>query len=682
MASLNVSRPVRHRKAGFSSLRFIGFVAFFAAIIAIGFMAFAPHLVSAQDSDPILISISESVGISEATGSTRATQISLQETIGIAGSIVSDTDVKSAPAGRTATQTGDGGAIGRGFVGGVIEIGETSLTIESKGLTFQLAITDDTIINNPPDFNIGIGGLLVDSFFRVAGSVDVSVTDKDGNLNQETLTAQRITVIPGKATRTHKRTFVAEKKGEDLTLLDSDGKQSEVPGGGDIEQGDNVVMLVRSGGRDGKEQVKGLINSKKVDSRLERFVQELSTDEDKNNRMRALLNKRDQSLEDQLGSMADKTGAEFGQMVRDAARKLNARRNSRNTNSGRASLNTEPIPATGGDRGGRAGLNTEPIPATGGKKDDAAPRVSIITPQEGVAILGILIAKPLPIIVKADDDDKIVSVEGLLIANDAITTLVFENRGTAGLPGMDWRTTAEIPQGTRSFTVEVTATDSIGQTATDSQSFRVQVGGLTSIKIVTPTAGTAVEEGSTILVEVQMEGDGELKTARTSWPFVGDLGRVSGDSSWPIVGELGKVAVSEPVVPILSNPSTAIASNIPPHVFVGGVTINGRTAPDGTTVSAWVAGGLPSKIVLAATATDHAGNTKAAQVTLELLGRQVMIEETTVVGGNYTLLVGALQGQSFDGRTVYFRVNGIPVRSTGTWLQGGGDELLLSILGS
>lgn len=33
------------------------------------------------------------------------------------------------------------------------------------------------------------------------------------------------------------------------------------------------------------------------------------------------------------------------------------------------------------------------------------------------------------------------------------------------------------------------------------------------------------------------------------------------------------------------------ASNVPPHVFVGGATINGVPAPDGTTVAVWVEGG-------------------------------------------------------------------------------------------
>ena len=73
-------------------------------------------------------------------------------------------------------------------------------------------------------------------------------------------------------------------------------------------------------------------------------------------------------------------------------------------------------------------------------------------------------------------------------------------------------------------------------------------------------------------------------------------------------------------------------------------------------------------------------NTTVTEVSLRLLAQKVMLDETTVVDGNYTLLVGVLQGRSFAGRTVHFRVNGAPVASSGTWLQGGGDEQTLKVI--
>lgn len=67
-------------------------------------------------------------------------------------------------------------------------------------------------------------------------------------------------------------------------------------------------------------------------------------------------------------------------------------------------------------------------------------------------------------------------------------------------------------------------------------------------------------------------------------------------------------------------------------------------------------------------------NTTETEVSLRLLAQKVMLDEMTVMGCNYTLLVSVLQGQSIAGRTVHFRVNGAAVASSGTWLQGGGDE--------
>lgn len=619
MASSSISIVSVHRPTGL-----IRVAAILVAVIVATLIAFAPGLALAQDPGPTVAAVSQN----------------------------------------------ERPVIGRGFVGEVIEIGDSSITVESKGLVFQVAVTDASIINNPPDLNVGLDGLSVDSVFRVAASVETSVTDENGSLNSGLPVAKKITVIPGKATRTHRRIVVAEKTDDVLKILDTDGKELGLKmSGGDFRPGDNLIMLVQSHGKDNEGLVKGLVNSNHVDARLERFANAATADPDKRARLDALRSERDRSLEDQMNSIADKTGEEFGEMVREAASNL----------SDETVKLGEPTTAT--DSNPLPSLTVGLVLLTSILGDgDTPPEISIITPEEGVAVLGILIAAPLPILVKADDDDEVVAVKGLLTANGVSTDLVFEQSGTTDLPGMDWRTRADIPKGTRSFTIEVTATDSKGQTASDKRTLVVAPDAPPSVKIVSPTTGTAVEEGSTIKVEVLIEDDGELTSAKTHWPIVGDLGRASGDNSWPIVGDLGRTAVSAPVVPVLSNPNTNIASNIPPHVFVGGVTLNGSAAPDGTTVSAWVAGGLPGKIVLAATASDDSGNTTVAEVSLELLAQQVLIEETTVVDGNYTLLVGVLQGQSFDGRTVHFRVNGIPARSTGTWLQGGGDELPLTVV--
>ena len=95
--------------------------------------------------------------------------------------------------------------------------------------------------------------------------------------------------------------------------------------------------------------------------------------------------------------------------------------------------------------------------------------------------------------------------------------------------------------------------------------------------------------------------------------------------------------------------SVASAQRVPPHVFVGTATLDGAAAADGATVVAIVAGAD------AATAT--------------------------VAGGSYTIVVD--QGDSsFAGETVSFTIDGNAADETGTWAQGGGDELNLTATGA
>jgi hypothetical protein len=93
---------------------------------------------------------------------------------------------------------------------------------------------------------------------------------------------------------------------------------------------------------------------------------------------------------------------------------------------------------------------------------------------------------------------------------------------------------------------------------------------------------------------------------------------------------------------LLAIPTSVFAQRVPPHVFVGTVTLDGAGAADGAAVTAWV---------------DDA-----------------QVAATTVSGGEYNLLVD--QGDaSFAGKTVSFKVSGANAAATATWTQGGGEVL-------
>ena len=96
---------------------------------------------------------------------------------------------------------------------------------------------------------------------------------------------------------------------------------------------------------------------------------------------------------------------------------------------------------------------------------------------------------------------------------------------------------------------------------------------------------------------------------------------------------------------LLAIPTSVFAQRVPPHQFVGTVTLDGAGVVDGGAVTAWIDG----EQVAAANAS----------------------------GGNYTIQID--QGDSsYAGKTVSFKVGGAEVADTAEWVQGGGTVLNLA----
>ena len=95
---------------------------------------------------------------------------------------------------------------------------------------------------------------------------------------------------------------------------------------------------------------------------------------------------------------------------------------------------------------------------------------------------------------------------------------------------------------------------------------------------------------------------------------------------------------------LLAIPTSVFAQRVPPHQFVGTVTLDGAGVVDGGAVTAWIDG----EQVAAANAS----------------------------GGNYSIQID--QGDSsYAGKTVSFKVAGADVADTAEWMQGGGTILNL-----
>ena len=92
----------------------------------------------------------------------------------------------------------------------------------------------------------------------------------------------------------------------------------------------------------------------------------------------------------------------------------------------------------------------------------------------------------------------------------------------------------------------------------------------------------------------------------------------------------------------------AIASNVIPHVFVGGVTVNGQVASDGAEVSAWVS------------------------------EFRSPVGKGTVSDGSYVMNVSQYGIASFAGKTLTFKIDGVDTMQTATWATGGATVLDLA----
>ena len=96
---------------------------------------------------------------------------------------------------------------------------------------------------------------------------------------------------------------------------------------------------------------------------------------------------------------------------------------------------------------------------------------------------------------------------------------------------------------------------------------------------------------------------------------------------------------------LLAIPTSVLAQRVPPHVFVGTVTLDGAGVVDGGAVTAWIDG--------------------------------EQVAAANAAGGNYTIQID--QGDSsYAGKTVSFKVGGAEVADTAEWIQGGGTVLNLA----
>ncbi|MDA1272335.1 MAG: Ig-like domain-containing protein [Chloroflexi bacterium] len=473
----------------------------------------------------------------------------------------------------------DGRTIGRGFTGIVTSVDTdlSILTVESGRAVFRLAVTDTTVINFPPDKNVGLAGLPGETGFKIAGLVEKQITDDEGNVASDLLNALKITVVPGKATRSHKRSIAAEKDGDDLTTLDDDGEQTELAGrGAGFEKGDVIVLLVQNPGRGGgKLTVKGLFKAKDVDARLERLTKAEGDNQEKAELLTKLRDKRDVDQEEQLQKTAEKAENRMRDFVLSKVRAMQEERKDRNARGGVGSAVSECARGnsgrgnnqdSGNTQGSREGCETEE-----NRESADSPVVRITAPTSGTVVGA---GEVVTVRAEAKDDVGVVSVTFRMAGSqDTVDTEA------------PYTVDVTIPTDASTVTIKAVAVDSDGNRGDDSITLRVaqRKAGEVGIKITSPRANAggdsgsrrssvsgssgAITEGSTVDIRAEVTGVGAITVVFT----------INGVSRTPILAPPYAMTYLQPLAPLAEQP-------LPLKITATATDSTGKSAADSVDV--------------------------------------------------------------------------------------------------
>ena len=531
-------------------------------------------------------------------------------------------EVKNATARLNYLQPGK--VVGRAVTGPVSAVDDLGVVVLTQKGEVKILIDSSTEISAPPAKEVGLDVLTVEPITRVAVLTDRSPIERNGNVASEPVTALKLTVIPSKATRQHRRVVVTEKgDGGQVGVIDAGGETSEFTSkqAEGLKRGDNLVFLVQPGIGEGPgERLKAVINAKAVDQRLQRLASEESRqagDTGKAANLKSLLRSHEENEERRLQRTLDKAPEAFKEPIKETIEVLKT------------------------------------------EARDGPPSVVITSPSGTARVVE---GSTITIKAEAEDDGEVAFVD--LTINGVSQSVTVDVTFKLAALNLEY----SIPLGVSSLEIQVTVTDNLGNTASDTRTVNVVSDPPPTVSIISPAGGATVVEGGTVDVKVEASDNGDIKSVELFWPIIGDMKYPE-----PVAGYWVWVMP----VPVLTTSTGTISSSVPPHAFVGTVTINGTPAPDGTVVTAWVEGGAASTLQLKATATDDSSQLGSDVVNVQVVPR-MKIASTAVSDGNYAVVVRQLQGESFAGRTVIFIIENLEATQTGIWQQGGADVLHLT----
>ena len=666
---------------------------------------------------------------------------------------------------------------GSTVAGDVVGFSSGSVVVGIEGTAVEILVSDGTSIHEPPNINVGLAAVSLGR--RVVVTADQDFLDSSGSLVDATFTAGSIVIIPEQVTRNHQRAVVKDQESAGVTVVDQDGKETKLPTSSDtkVSQGDNVVLVVQKFGRGGlASRTTGLFSANVVDERLKRLTDNTS-DPLKTARLRLLQSDRDTVEEQRLSKTAGNLSGGFRALIEDKVVALREKR-TRDTDSSKELLSCAQRVL------GEAGISYEDLTPDQQARlkeeclsDNEPPEVKLSSPAEGEVVttgntviiaaeaednVGItsvaftadgaslgtdseapytatfnvplatetssitieatatdeagnsasssvtvqVFADPPPSVTitspvigsgssedaeaesegetETQDQTQPETTQGLTLNegqtitisanatdNGSVVSVAFavngQTQGTVISPPYSIQyTVPNTPTATAPLPLEITAkaTDDAGNTASDTVIVDVQRSSAPTVRIVTPTPAEMVTEGDTLIVTVETNDDNEIASVLFS---VGGI--QSTDSIAPFTTRHNVPAGPAPA----TSPSNAL-----PHVFVGTATLSESPASDGAVVVAYVAAPKTFELTIEVTAFNKSGQSGKASLTLDVFGARIAAGEATVAGGSFTVTAVQPNGQSFNGKTVTFTVDGKDATETGVWKPGGADIIDLT----
>lgn len=382
--------------------------------------------------------------------------------------------------------------IGRGFTALITSIDGKTISVDVKGVDFDLVVTTDTAIHAPPDKDVGIEVLSADPPSWIAVLAQEAVTGPDGTVSVEPVASKIITVIPAKSTRKHLRVITTDKTNGRLKAVDTDGKEREITGGpsADVAKGEDLVLIIQLGERPGAvEKINTFLKSDDIDTRLENLLGVGDVDPLRKARLEVLKEKREAAKYQRLNETAINASSGISEFVQT---KITDLRDQRAARGGPTGISRDVSECARSLLGRQVGRFADLTPEQQGQvktqclQVSQAMTVNITAPSSRDAVIA---GSTIPVSVETSNDA-------------AVGSVTFTINGARQPPLVEAPFSLDIvvPADSASLEIGAAVIDNEGNTASTSVTIQVTLDQSPVVSITAPREGVPLSEGELVTI--------------------------------------------------------------------------------------------------------------------------------------------------------------------------------------